>query len=61
MTITGELVQLREAGLTTVRHAENLLDKMGLLASRTEGGLLHSDRVLKSIQIEQAEDEKETS
>lgn len=56
LSITSELVALREDALGAVRHAENLLDLMGLLKSRTVGGNLHVDRVLKSIELEKEND-----
>ena len=52
VTVTGELVQMRDSALTAVRHAENLMDAMGLLKKRTEDGFLHTDRILESIKRE---------
>lgn len=56
-SLTEELVNLRESALTSVRHAENLLDAMGLLRKRTEGGFLHVDRVVESIRLDKEEAE----
>ena len=60
LTVTGELVNLRESALTTVRHAENLMEQFGLLKSRTVGGGLHTDRLVESIQREKEDDDDPT-
>ena len=63
LSLVSELVTIRESALTTVLHAEHCLEQMGLLRKRTEGGVLHTNRILQAIQREKemdAEEERES-
>lgn len=44
---------MREDALGAVRHAENIMEAMGLLKTRTVGGFLHTDRIVESMKREQ--------
>lgn len=52
LSVTEELVNAREAALTTLRHVERLMEYMGVLKSRTQPGSLHTDKVLESIRLD---------
>ena len=59
LSLVEQLVTIRESGLTTVLHAEHCLEGMGLLKTRTSGGFLNTDNILKAVQREREMDAEE--
>ena len=54
-SVTASLIQIRDGALQAVEHAEAILDEMGLLRTRTQAGGLHTERVLRSIELDHEE------